>query len=193
VTEAPNRVTELDLVQGIRSGDPAAFRELVRRYGDDLYGLAFSLVGNAADAEDVVQQGFLGALNSIGRFEGRSSLRTWLHRIVLNQASKARRSRRARRAVSLDACGDSSGGGPGGVDGLPTVRPASVAVDGRLDATTMLEALSPEHREVLVLRELQGLSYEEIAAALGVPRGTVESRLFRARRCLREQFEKSDV
>lgn len=184
-------LTEPDLVQHIRAGEPDAFRELVRRHSAELYRLAFSLVGNAADADDVVQQSFVGVLRGIDRFQGRSSLRTWLYTIVMNQASKTRRSRRVRQAVPLDAGGliaaadDAARGGSGG---LPAARPPNPAVDGRLDVAVMLDALSPEHREVIVMRELQNLTYEEMAAALGVPRGTVESRLFRARRTLRERF-----
>ncbi|MDB5295778.1 MAG: sigma-70 family polymerase sigma factor, partial [Phycisphaerales bacterium] len=117
-------------------------------------------------------------------------LRTWLYTIVTNQASKARRSRRVRQAVPLDAGGfvAAADGRRGGSNGMPTARPPEPAVDGRLDVDVMLAALSPEHREVLVLRELQGLTYDEIAEALGVPRGTVESRLFRARRAMRDKF-----
>ncbi|HEX8914999.1 MAG TPA: sigma-70 family RNA polymerase sigma factor [Humisphaera sp.] len=183
-------MTDSDLVQAIRAGDPAGFPELVRRYSGELYALACSLVGNAADAEDVLQQAFVGALRGIGRFQGRSQLRTWLYSIVANQASKARRSRRVRQALSIDAGGTSAGGegGSSGGGGMPTVRSPAPAVDGRLDVDVMLDALSPEHREVIVLRELQNMTYDEIAAVLKVPRGTVESRLFRARRALKERF-----
>jgi len=175
-------------VQRIRSNDPEGFRELLRLYADDLYGLAYSLLGNSADAEDVVQQACLGALNGIGKFEGRSSLRTWLSTIVANQALKIRRSKRVRQATSLDAGDPGSGNGNGTQDGAPQVRSSTAAVDGRLDLTMMLDTLSAEHRAVIVLRELQQFTYEEIAETLGVPRGTVESRLFRARRALRERF-----
>src|SRR5437868_15019873 len=93
----------------------------------------------------------------------------------MKQASNALRSRRVRQSVPLNAETESSG---------PPVGSSFAAVDGRLDVATMLEALSPEHREVMVLRELQHLTYEEIAAALGMPTATVESRLSRARRAL---------
>ena len=153
---------------------------MVDRHCDDLFGLAFSLVGNRADAEDVVQQTLLGAFRRIDSFEGRSSLKTWLVRILVNQASKTRRSRRVRRAVPIDpgtGRGDERGEGKAWSSRRES---AAAAVDSRLDLLAMLEELSPDHREILLLRETQQMSYDEIAETLGVPRGTVESRLFRA-------------
>jgi RNA polymerase sigma-70 factor, ECF subfamily len=192
--EASFAVTDSDLVERIRRGDEAAFQEMVGRHSGELFGLAFSLLGNAADAEDVVQQSFLGAFQRINSFENRSSLKTWLVSIVVNQSSKARRSKRVRRAVSLDGGGDATSGeaaharANGEDAGALGVRPPSAAVDSRADVATMLETLSPEFRDVIVLRELQRMTYDEIAESLRIPRGTVESRLFRARRDLRKKF-----
>ena len=189
--EASLAVTDSELVERIRRGDEAAFQAMVGRYSGELFGLAFSLLGNAADAEDVVQQAFLGAFQRINSFENRSSLKTWLVSIVVNQSSKARRSKRVRRAVSLDGGGDATSGEAAranGEDGALGVRPPSAAVDSRADVATMLETLSPEYRDVIVLRELQRMTYDEIAESLQIPRGTVESRLFRARRDLRKKF-----
>jgi RNA polymerase sigma-70 factor, ECF subfamily len=180
-----------EIVRRIRGGDVSAFDVVVARHGDDLYGVAFSMVGNAADAEDVVQQALLGAYRRITSFEGRSTLKTWLISIVMNQASKALRSRRVRRALSLDAAAEE--GGPtaaaGALAEAVSTPPATAAVDTQIDLVAMLATLSPDHRDVIVLRELQRMTYDEIAAALKIPRGTVESRIFRARRELRERFE----
>jgi RNA polymerase sigma-70 factor (ECF subfamily) len=190
--EASLAVTDSDLVERIRRGDEAAFQEMVGRHSGELFGLAFSLLGNAADAEDVVQQAFLGAFQRINSFENRSTLKTWLVSIVVNQSSKARRSKRVRRAVSLDGGGDATSGeaarANGDDAGALGVRPPSATVDSRADVATMLETLSPEYRDVIVLRELQRMTYDEIAESLQIPRGTVESRLFRARRDLRKKF-----
>ena len=190
--EVSLHVTDSDLAERIRRGDEAAFDEMVGRYSGEMFGLAFSLLGNAADAEDVVQQALLGAFQRINSFENRSSLKTWLVSIVVNQSSKARRSKRVRRAVSLDSGGDAASGeaahANGGHDGALGVRSPSAAVDSRADVTTMLETLPPEYRDVIVLRELQRMTYDEIAQSLQIPRGTVESRLFRARRDLRKRF-----
>ena len=157
-------------------GDEAAFRALVDGQARYLFGVAHALTGNAADAEDLVQETFLGALK--GRFRGQSSVRTWLVGILVRQAGMLWRSRRRRREEPLTA--------PDGGAALQLAH--SAEPDARLDLSTMLQELSAEHRAVIVLRELQGLSYEEMAAALGVPRGTVESRLHRAREELRRRF-----
>jgi len=179
-----------EIVRRIRGGDVSAFDVVVARHGDDLYGVAFSMVGNAADAEDVVQQALLGAYRRITSFEGRSTLKTWLISIVMNQASKALRSRRVRRALSLDAADDEGGPSAAGALAEAASTPAATAaVDTQIDLVAMLATLSPDHRDVIVLRELQRMTYDEIAAALKIPRGTVESRIFRARRELRERFE----
>jgi len=156
-----------------RPAGEAAFHELVDRYASEMFRLAVSLVGNATDAEDVLQETFAGAFQAMPEFEGRSSERTWLSRILIKQAAKWRRRRKVRRMLALDATAP----GPSPEPGL------------RLDVLGTLETLSPEHREVIALREFQGMSYEEIAEVLGVPRGTVESRLFRARQELRERLK----
>jgi len=178
------QVSDAELVQKIRGGDEAAFRELVNRYGDSLYGLACSVMGNATDAEDVLQEALLGAFRRMAAFEGRSSVKTWLVRILLNHASKFRRSRRIRRTASLP---EEIGPDDGQASGLDTGSPAAI-VESRVDLDAMLSVLSPEHREVIVLRELQQMSYDEIASTLKVPRGTVESRLHRARQELKKRF-----
>ena len=177
----PLEVTDAELVQRIRSGDDAAFRALVERHGNSLFGLAYTLLGSAADAEDVVQETFLGAFRRLGAFEGRSAVKTWLTRILLNHASKLRRSKRVRKAESVESPRASD-------DRSLRTASAATAVDSRVDVMQMLDVLSPDHRQVIVLRELEGLSYEEIAEALGVPRGTVESRLHRARQELKQRF-----
>jgi len=186
------RAKDAELLQRLRRGDAAAFKEMVDQFSDELFGLAYTLTGNAADAEDVLQQTFLGAFRRIGSFEGRSSIKTWLVRIVANQSSKARRSRRIRRAVPIDerlATIDPRPRSGQAGSPAPQVSSPQAGVDSRLDLAAMLEQLSPEHREVLVLREVQGMSYQEISQALKLPQGTVESRLFRARQDLRRRFE----
>jgi RNA polymerase sigma-70 factor (ECF subfamily) len=148
---------------------------MVDRYSAYLYRLAFSLVGNAADAEDVLQETFAGALRHLRDFEERASVKTWLSRILIRQAARCRRSR-GRDKVP-------------GTLGNTTAASAQNRSDARMDVWAALEALSPDHREVIVLRELQGMSYEEIAEILELPSGTVESRLFRARQVLRERLK----
>ena len=175
---------DVDLVRRARNGDETACHEMVDRYSDHLYGLAFSMVGNAADAADVLQETFLGAFRHLRDFELRSSVKTWLSRILLRQVARHHRSKHRHRTVSLEGVSETSeellAGKTSGV--------AQTTSDARMDVLDALETLSPIHREVIVLREMQGMSYEEIAAVLGVPRGTVESRLFRARQEMRERL-----
>jgi len=162
------------LVGLAQRGEGSAIGSIVDLHAPRLYAVALSLLGPGAhaDAEDAVQETLVAAVQRIAAFEGRSSLRTWLGHILVNRVSKLRRSRALRRVAPIPA---DAAAPPG-------------AAEARLDVRTMLESLSPEHREVLLLRELGGLSYQEIADALSVPRGTVESRLFRARRELRERY-----
>ena len=111
-------------------------------------------------------------------------MRTWLVGILARQAARCVRGRVRRRALPLDALGEGSD------EGRPEIQTPSPSgrLDARMDLVDMLATLSPEHREVIVLRELEGMSYDDMAGVLGVPRGTVESRLFRARGRLRERW-----
>lgn len=178
------REPDATLVARALRGDEAAAHEIVDRYAPELYGLAFSMVGNAADAEDVLQETFAGAFRGLGSFEGRSSLKTWLTRILVRQAARCHRSRGAHRAVPLDSLSEPAKAVLAG----RVASPSTEQTDLRMDVQAVLEGLSSEHRDVLVMRELQGMSYREMAEALGVPQGTVESRLFRARRQLAERL-----
>ncbi len=172
-------IDDAELLKQIGRGDPAAYRALLDRHARYLFGVGHALTGNAHDAEDLVQETFTGVMGST--FRGESSVRTWLVRILTNQAGMLRRKRWNRaRHVGLDETPSpatrAQEAGPGGAD-------------AKLDLTTMLAALTLEHRQVLLLREIEGLSYEEIAETLHLPRGTVESRLFRAREELRKKFK----
>jgi RNA polymerase sigma-70 factor (ECF subfamily) len=151
------------------------------RHAGYLFGVAASMVGNAADAEDVVQETLLGAFRGLRGFEGRSSVKTWLTSILIRQTAMRRRSAGRRLAASLESVPEAESG--------PSASPPTEATDTRIDMMAAIQELSPDHREVIVLREINGLSYEEMAEALGVPRGTIESRLFRARRQLQERLE----
>ncbi len=174
--------TDLELAQRARQGDDEAFHELVDRHAAGLYRLAFSLVGNAADAEDVVQEALCGALRTLRGFQGRSSVKTWLTSMVVRQAAKCHRTRARHKVAPLDELRRGT---------APSALPAgaTAGADLRLDVQGVLGALSAEHREVIVLREFQGYSYDEIADILSVPRGTVESRLYRARQDLRNRLK----
>ena len=176
-------VSELALVRRAAAGDAGAAHSLVDRYAQKLFGLAVRLTGNATDAEDVLQETFTGALKGFGSFEGRSSVKTWMTRILVTQVARWRRSERVRQTRRLQT--------DGGETTDPAVMSSDHAVSSgqRLDLNAAIAKLSPEHREVIVLREYDGLSYDEISQVLRVPRGTVESRLHRARGELRERLK----
>ena len=159
---------------GIARGDSAAMREFLRLHGDYVFGVARTLTNSPADAEDAVQETLAALMTA--KFRGDASLRTFLVSIVVRQAALIRRRKRPMIRLADDALSGSA-------------DPQS-AVDAKLDLAGLLARLSPEHREVLVLREIEGRNYEEMAESLGVPRGTIESRLHRARETLRKLWQK---
>jgi RNA polymerase sigma-70 factor (ECF subfamily) len=181
--------SDRELVAASASGDPRAFHALVDRHGPGLLRLARSLCRTRSDAEDVVQETFAGAFRGLSRFDGRASVRTWLSRILVRQAAKAwNRSRRQRDVLTLESP-EAQSGGWRMPDGRGGATSATSSVDQRLDLRQILESLGEDHRQVILMREIQGLSYAEMAEALDVPRGTIESRLHRARRELRRLLE----
>jgi RNA polymerase sigma-70 factor (ECF subfamily) len=168
-------------------GDQAAFGILVRRYQDRLYHTAFRMLGNSEDAQDVVQDAFLNAYLSLHQFKGDARFFTWLYRIAVNSAISLRRKQRTVSNTDL----------PGSrvlaerQDESEESRPGSAMerADDQIRLQSALDALTPEHRAVLVLKEIEGRKYEVIADLLGVPIGTVRSRLHRARLELRDRLQ----
>lgn len=176
---------DLELVRAAADGDASAFAELVDRHGKDLLRQAWFLSRDEHAAEDIVQETLAGAFIGLARFDGRSSVKTWLSRILMRVAATAwRRSKRMRLAVPLDDAPE-----PSAQSGTRWSEPSeTTAVDKRLDLAEVLQQLSPDHREILILREMRGLSYSEIARELNVPEGTIDSRLYRARGELRRRM-----
>jgi RNA polymerase sigma-70 factor (ECF subfamily) len=179
------------LVQECLGGDDAASERLVTDHQRMVYQLGLNLLGDPQEALDLCQDVFLRVFRMLHQFRGQSSLRTWIYRIALNQASnRLRWWRRRHRAyqVSLD---------DGFPRELPELRPSTMPdrvlqqqeLAGRV--WTALDALPFEQRAVVVLREIDGLSYEEIAASLGLAVGTVKSRLARAREQLRKTLREA--
>lgn len=168
------------LIDACRAGDTGAYGVLVRRYQDRLYPTLLRLTGCADDALDLVQETFLRAYEKLDHFHGESSFFTWVYRIGVNLALSGRRRKRP-RLVSLDA---SPGGAtldpPADPDETDPSLPLERAERERL-VQEALDALAPDHRAVVVMKEFDGLRYEEIAGVLNVPVGTVRSRLHRAR------------
>lgn len=179
------------LISASLTGDQAAFGALVTRYQDRLYNTVFRLVGNAEDARDVVQESFLSAYQSLTAFKGDSLFFTWLYRIAINNAISMKR---RKRAVVRLAQGLESGTVSEPADLSDTARPGralEMAEDERL-VQQALNRLSPEHRAVLVLKDMEGRKYEEMAEILEVPIGTIRSRLHRARLEMRDVLLKEE-
>lgn len=178
--------SDSDLIRAAAAGDRGAFHALVDRHSPGLFRVARSLSRNRADAEDVLQETFVGAFRGLKNFDGRASVKTWLTRICVRQAARHwHGSRRSREALTLDS--PAADAAATADDALSTAS-AVPHVDRRMDLSAVIRTLPDDHREVIVLREVRGLSYDEIAATLGVPRGTVESRLHRARAALRQKL-----
>jgi RNA polymerase sigma-70 factor, ECF subfamily len=183
-------VDDADLVGAARTGDRGAFQTLFERYNRRAYTLALGVVRNNDDALDVVQDAFIKAHRHLNRFEGNASFYTWLYRIVMNLAIDHLRKQRRQQPVELDEAApqdvlDDSllpkilGGNPGRALLDKQIR-------ARIDAA--LDQLSDNHRAVLVMRELEGMSYEDMATAVGCSKGTIMSRLFHARKNMQRQL-----
>ncbi|HTJ43136.1 MAG TPA: sigma-70 family RNA polymerase sigma factor [Kofleriaceae bacterium] len=192
--DARDNVDDVELVDAARAGDREAFRALFERYHRRAYSLAFGVVHNADDALDVVQDAFIKAHKYLDKFEGTSSFYTWLYRIVMNLAIDHLRKHRKSRAVDFsDTTVQENDAAVGDEDLLPKIlggNPGRALVDkeirGRIEAA--LAELSDNHRAVLVMRELEGLSYEEMAQVMGCSKGTIMSRLFHARRNMQKRL-----
>jgi RNA polymerase sigma-70 factor (ECF subfamily) len=178
------------LIADSLAGRTSAFGELVRRYQDRLFNAVLRVVDNAEDAADVVQDAFLNAYQSLNSFKGDSEFFTWLYRIAFNAAISLRRKRKA--VLSFDGGDERTATEP--VDPSEFTRPG-VALERSEEDAQLLAAmarLSPEHRAVLVLKDLEGQKYEDIAAVLDVPIGTIRSRLHRARLELRDLLHRPE-
>lgn len=177
-----------DLIQLARGGDADAFDLLVRRHADRLLRMVRNLVSNREDAEDVTQETLAAAYFKLDSFAGRSSFFTWLYRIALNKAISRRRLRR----IETTHQGRT-------LDDAPPPADENSQVDGKLEQEEELirlraaiAQLEPDRRSALVLRDVDGRDYSEIAEILNIPVGTVRSRLHRARCDLRAILERGD-
>jgi RNA polymerase sigma-70 factor (ECF subfamily) len=181
---------ELTLVNRAREGDTGAFNDLVRRYERKIYRLAMNITQNAEDAEDVLQETFLKAYEHLGDFQGNSKFYTWLVRIAVNEALMKLRKRKSDRTVPLDEpveTGEETVVREIAVwDQDPETKYSQEELSGILKEA--IESLRPAFRTVFVLRDIEELSTEETAQALGISVPAVKSRLLRARLQLREKL-----
>ena len=173
------RIGESALVRAAQKGSQEAVEQLFARHWDGAYRAALLVTGDRAAAEDIAQEAFLAALRALPRFDVRRPLRPWLHRIVVNRSIDWARTRAVRREVGADAVPEAAGDG---------ARPA-LALDD--DVAAALQQLGVEQRAVVVLRYVLDLTPGEIARALDLPRGTVNSRLRRGLDALRPLVEEA--
>jgi RNA polymerase sigma-70 factor, ECF subfamily len=179
------------IVERARAGDRAAFQTLFEKYHRRAFAIAIGVVKRPEDALDVVQDAFIKVHKHIGNFQGSSSFYTWLYRIVMNLAiDHIRKARKVTEWGDEVQREDDAGDGTL-VPHMPDENPSKAAIrrelSGKIHAA--LETLPEYHRAVIVLREVEGMSYEEMAQVLDVPKGTIMSRLFHARRKLQEQLQ----
>jgi RNA polymerase sigma-70 factor (ECF subfamily) len=187
---APADWSDIEIVRRIVNGEAQALEQLMRRYNRPLYRTARSIVKDDAEAEDVLQEAYLLAFRNIGKFRGDAMLRTWLTRIVINEAI-ARSRKTARRAKVIQLDGDAAWENEAAEASMNEATPEQPETSVmRAEARRMLErhidALPDVFRTVFVLRALEEMSVEETASCLAIPEATVRTRFFRARGLLRE-------
>jgi RNA polymerase sigma-70 factor (ECF subfamily) len=181
---------DVELVARARAGDRAAFRVLFDRYNRRAYGVAFGVVKNQQDAADVVQEAFIKVHRHLDGFQGNSSFYTWLYRIVMNLSID--HLRRKKKVTEFDETVRKDDALADGATLPQSAHENPAKAVARKELTDQLHAALAElpeyHRAVIVLREVEGLSYEEMAKILKVPKGTIMSRLFHARRKMQERL-----
>lgn len=185
-----------EFIERLKRGEAAAFEELVSERSGEIYGLLFRLTENGEEARDLTQETFLRAFQNIDRFRGEADVRTWIYRIAINQArNRSRWWRRRRRDAtsSLDATPGESGQSIISTLAEPSQNPEqqTLARERELALRSALQRLGQAYRETVILRDIEGFTYEEIAETLGINVGTVKSRLARGRRELRKKLEGS--
>jgi len=194
MSKSPPAISDRELIDRFNAGDRAAFDVLVERYAGRAYQIAYGVLGNREDAEEVAQDVFVRVLKALPRFRGDSEFTTWMYRIAMNLARNKYRwnkSRGGQKSVSIDAPPEGRDEADNGID-LPENRMApgeQVAMEElERNVADELTQLPPLYREALVLRNVEELSYEDIAVLLGCKLGTIKSRIARAREELRKRL-----
>lgn len=190
---AADGITHADanLIAGLKVGDDRCYEALIARFENPVYNLVYRLMTDPGDACDVVQEVFLKVFRSIGSFRGESSLKTWIYRIAVNEAHNHRRwfFRRRGNEVGLE---DDPGDGKTYEQVLHDAGPSPLEIAVNHEAQALVEEalkqVKPAFREAVVLRDIEGMRYEEIAEVLDLSLGTVKSRILRGRESLREHL-----
>jgi RNA polymerase sigma-70 factor, ECF subfamily len=182
----PKEMTDEELIGRVRGGETRLFGELVRRYQDPVFAMALRLLGDASDAEDVAQEAFLRVHRGLEGFKGDAKFSTWLYRITCNLCTDwLRKNRRhGRKMTSLEAATEL-------VDTRVQLERGLEEAEELQSLRTALDGLRERYRSLVILHYYQGLPCQQISEIMGMPMKTVETRLYRARRMLRERLEKS--
>ncbi|HEV2990223.1 MAG TPA: sigma-70 family RNA polymerase sigma factor [Candidatus Angelobacter sp.] len=189
------RAEEASIIAELKSGSEDAYAWLITHYHQPIYSLVYRILSDPADAADTTQEVFLKVFRGMKRFNGESSLKTWLYRIAIHEASNQRRwwFRHKSKETTMEASPDDNGNSYGICDTLvdkgesPFDQLAHEEVRARVDHE--LQQVSEPYRTTVILRDIEGLSYEEIAEVLQVSLGTVKSRLIRGREALKKRLE----
>jgi RNA polymerase sigma-70 factor (ECF subfamily) len=187
--------SDLNLVKRARNGEKGAFRVLVERYQRKVYSIAYNVVRNHEDAMDLSQDAFVKVFKNLQGFQGQSSFYTWLYRIVVNLGIDHLRKRGRVRHVDYDdkflRDNETAQGNSGILPSQLGTNPRKALARKELmeQIHSALESLSENHRMAIVLREIEGLSYLEMAEVLGISKGTVMSRLFHARKNMQDALQ----
>jgi RNA polymerase sigma-70 factor (ECF subfamily) len=185
--------TDEQLVERAIAGDGDAFGEVVRRWERKIYALAYGFTGSVEDARDAAQETFVAAYRNLRSFRGDAKVSSWLHRIAVNHCITRQRRARVRAETAIDEVIESSGESFISTDERASPARAAEAKE-RTDAVRRaVAALTPELREVVLMKEFEGLTFQEIADALEVPLSTVKSRLYTALKQLRMRLEKFEL
>lgn len=186
------------LVRRARSGDVRAFEELVHHYQHRIFGLTLRMIGNRQEAEDLAQEVFITVHRALASYRGEGRFYTWLYRIATNTCKnriKYLRGRNFHRSVPVEdtpeAQAPAADGGPAVALQSQIAGPEQMAEGSRLEAAIQAELaqLEPEHRLLIVLRDVQGMSYQDILRITGLQEGTLKSRLHRARLALKDRLK----
>jgi RNA polymerase sigma-70 factor (ECF subfamily) len=181
-----SREADVQMVQAVLAGDATAYRGLVEKYQERVYHMVYGMVRNREDARDITQDAFVKAYNKLSTFRTESSFYTWLYRIAMNLAIDFLRKTKRRGESSFDEQ-IASKDDDGGLSELHVADSPSKSLERKQLMGSILDALDQlpdDQRQIILLRELEGLSYKEIADVTGVPEGTVMSRLYYARKKL---------